>query len=82
MRIKTGKVESKIYLVCTVVYHTVFICRNLPTITQLENLLKEADSVGGCLPTKAVIKETVKKARDWIVKSDSLMVCNITRRYV
>lgn len=47
--------------------------KNLPTITQLENLLKEADSVGGCLPTKAVIKETVKKARDWIVKSDSLM---------
>lgn len=47
--------------------------KHLPTITQLEALLKEADSIGGCLPTRAVIKETVKKARDWIHKSDYLM---------
>lgn len=53
---------------------TLFCCREKQDLNIWEELLEEANNIDAFLPSKAAIKEILKKANDWISKADSLMV--------
>lgn len=46
----------------------------MPEISTWEDLLDEAEGINGHLPTKGVVKEIIKKAKDWISKAENVLV--------